>query len=327
MENWPKPRVVVSRCLEFAPCRYNGQVIKDSFIKRLEPYVEYIPVCPEVEAGMTVPRESVRLVKGGTGEGPRLIRPSDGMDFSGAMATYTEAFLGSIGEVDGFILKSRSPSCGIQDVKIYAHSDHPFVSETGGGLFASAVLPQFPHASVEEEGRLRNLQLREHFLAKLFVRAAFRGIRTEPSVRELQSFHAAHKYLFMCYSPQQLKRMGDIAANRQGLAPRMAFDLYEQEMEALFRALPAEGGIHNVCLHLFGYFSKLLNRKEKEHFLHMLEGYRNNMMPLPGIKSMLYSWSIRFERDYLLRQSFFQPYPEGLCDLSDSGKGREVHAQ
>jgi uncharacterized protein YbbK (DUF523 family) len=156
-----RPIVVISRCIDFDSCRYNGQVIHASLREQLEPLVELRPICPELEIGLGVPRDPVKLVRGAGG--PRMIQPSTGRDLTDAMNMFTDRFLDSLEEVDGFILKSRSPSCAIRD------------HEAGPGLFAARILVRFPEVPVEDEARLADELLRRSFLARIFARAAARS--------------------------------------------------------------------------------------------------------------------------------------------------------
>jgi len=160
-----KPRVVVSKCLGFAPCRYDGSMIADGRVRRMKGRVEFLPVCPEMEIGLGCPRESVRvvLVRGR----PHLIQPSTGRDVTAAMRRFAETFLDGLGRVDGFILKSRSPSCGVRDVKVYGGADAEEPLRLGAGLFAAAVLRRFPDAAVEDDERLRDPRVRKRFLKRL----------------------------------------------------------------------------------------------------------------------------------------------------------------
>jgi len=166
---------VVSRCLELAACRYDGAVIETPLIRRLEPFVDLVPVCPELEIGLGVPRDPVRLVTlGGAPDEPRMVQPSTGRDLTGAMTGFSRAFLERVAPVDGFLLKSRSPSCGIEDTKLYAgaesHGEETPVG-LGAGLFARAVLERFGHLPVADEERLADPEACHRFLAELFARA------------------------------------------------------------------------------------------------------------------------------------------------------------
>jgi uncharacterized protein YbbK (DUF523 family) len=167
MREFSKPIIVVSKCLGFDHCRYNGLIINDDFVEKLKAYVEFKPVCPEVEIGLGIPREPIRVVD--IGGDIRLIQPDTGRDLTETMQDFANSFLDSVGTVDGFILKSRSPSCGIKDVKIYSGTKNDsMVLEKSGGFFGKAVIEKFPYLAIEDEGRLKNFRIREHFLTKLY---------------------------------------------------------------------------------------------------------------------------------------------------------------
>jgi uncharacterized protein YbgA (DUF1722 family)/uncharacterized protein YbbK (DUF523 family) len=321
MVRFATPVVVVSKCLGFAECRYNGDMINDPLTAKLAEFVRYIPVCPEVEIGLGTPRETLRMVA--EGEDRRLVQPSTGKDVTEDMKKFSAYFLQSLDGVDGFILKSRSPSCGIKDVKIYAGREKAPVIEKGSGLFAQEVVSRFPNAAIEEEGRLTNFRIREHFLTKLFTLSLFREMKKEPSMQKLVEFHTQHKYLFMAYHQQKLKELGNIVANRERLSMEEVFSAYEAVLQQLFTRTARRGSNINVCQHLMGYFKNELSPKEKDYFKEILEKYRHQKLPLSSVTSVLKSWAVRYENEYLLNQCYFEPYPEELVEITDSGKGRD----
>jgi uncharacterized protein YbbK (DUF523 family) len=167
-----RPIVVISRCIDFDSCRHNGQVIRASLREQLEPFVELRPICPELEIGLGVPRDPVKLVRGDGG--PHMIQPSTGRDLTAAMNAFSARFLDSLDGVDGFILKSRSPSCAIRDGKVFHSAAGKAEHDSGPGLFAARVLERFPHAAVEDEARLGDERLRRHFLTTVFTLALLR---------------------------------------------------------------------------------------------------------------------------------------------------------
>ena len=186
-----RPIVVISRCIDFDSCRYNGQVIRTSLREELEPFVELRPICPELEIGLGVPRDPVRLIR--HADGARMVQPSTGRDLTEAMGSFATGFLDSVAEVDGFILKSRSPSCAVRNSKVF-HSDAEDAGhDSGPGLFAAQVLARFPDAAIEDEGRLNDERLRGHFLTKLFTLASFRVAAAQGDRRALVEFHAAQQ--------------------------------------------------------------------------------------------------------------------------------------
>ncbi|TPG68126.1 DUF1722 domain-containing protein [Brevibacillus laterosporus] len=321
METAIKPIVVVSKCLEFAECRYNGAVLSDITVQSLTPYVTFVPICPEVEIGLGIPRETIRIIK--EGEQHRLVQPSTRVDLSTQMNTFSDHFLQNVGGVDGFILKNRSPSCGVKDVKVYSGWERAPVVDSGPGFFGNKVEAYFPHAAIEEEGRLKNFTIREHFFTKLFTQAYFRHMQMAPTIQKLIQFHAENKYLFMSYNQKFTKELGKIVANHDKKTEKQVWDEYAKLLPNMFKRTARYTSNINVCQHIMGYFSKELSSKEKEHFMHLLSRYRERKLPLSSMTSLLKSWVYRYEQEYLLRQRFFEPYPEGLIDLGDSGKGRD----
>jgi len=322
MSQFPKPRIVVSQCLGFAPCRWNGVTIPDEFVRRLEPHVEFAPVCPEVQIGLGVPRDPVRVVAA-DGE-LRLVQPATGKDFTDAMRRFSAEHLASVGVVDGFILKSRSPSCGIKDVKVYPGAGKGAPSGKGVGFFAAAVLERFGDLPVEDEGRLTNFAIRDHFLLRVFALARLRDALQSGMLRDLVAFHARHKLLLMACNQSALRVLGRIVANpdKRPFAD-LAGEYQAHFRRALMRA-PRTGSVINVLMHSMGYFSDELSAREKAFFLDSLERYRQRKVPLSAVTAILRSWVVRFENAYLMEQTFFDPYPEALVDLADSGKGRDL---
>lgn len=318
VNSWPKPRVVISRCLGFEACRYNGEILREEIVTRLEPHVEFVSVCPELEIGLGVPRDPVRIVSLG-GE-LRLVQPRAGTDLSEKMNRFSAAFLESVGEVDGFLLKTRSPSCGIADVRVYPAREKAAAIGKTAGFFGAAVLERFGDLAIEDEGRLRSRRLREHFLTKLFALARWRRMRATGKMSNLVDFHAAHKLLLMAYSEKEMRLLGRIVANAEGKPLASVFDEYVAHFRKALAMPPKYSSSRNALTHAFGFFSKQLTAREKRHFLDVLEQFREHRAPLSSPLSVLRSWIIRFESGYLEQQALFEPFPEALVDLQDSAK-------
>ena len=321
MNEFPKPIVVISKCLGFEKCRYDGSIISDNFLKALQDYVHFIPVCPEKEISLGVPRDPVRLVQE---EGQkRLFQPATGIDVTKRMNDFISNFLDNLEEVDGFILKHKSPSCGLGSVKIYYGFEEKVNHFRGRGMFGEAIVSNYGMLPVEDEGRLRNFTLRELFLTKLFTVAQFREIKKHPEPNKLVDFHTNNKFLFMAHHQNKMRELGKITANSGGLPPKKLFDSYEEKMLELFEIVPKFTSWINVLQHAFGYISDGLNSDEKQFFMKSIEEYRDERIPLSVLIKLIKSWALRFENEYLLRQSFLNPYPMGLVEITDSGKGRE----
>lgn len=177
MKTYPaRPRLFVSKCLGFAACRWNGVAISDPFVESLKPHIECVTACPEVEVGLGVPRDPIRIVSRSGKK--RLVQPASGKDVSAAMKSFAKRFLKSVGEIDGFILKDRSPSCGICNVRVYACLESSVSIARTDGFFGREVLARFGDLPVETEKRLSNRKIRERFLALIFASAMARASRS-----------------------------------------------------------------------------------------------------------------------------------------------------
>jgi uncharacterized protein YbgA (DUF1722 family)/uncharacterized protein YbbK (DUF523 family) len=322
MKAFPRPRVISSKCIEFEACRYNGAMIPSDVIKLLMPHVEFLPVCPEVEIGLGTPRHPIRIV--GAGEDLRLVQPETGKDVTDDMTEFVGKFLDKVRDVDGFVLKFRSPSCGMKEVKIYRGIEKGAASSRGAGFFGGAVLERFAGLAVEDEGRLKNFRIREHFLTKLFTLAAFREVEAKGRMRALVGFHTENKLLLMAYSQKQLKAMGRLVANPDKRPFGEIIADYRSGLETALSSAPRSSSAINVLMHGMGYFSKQLASKEKAFFLDSLTDFREQRIPLSVPVGILKSYVIRFEEPYLARQTFFEPYPDSLITVTDSGKGRSL---
>ena len=227
---FPRPVVVLSQCLELSPCRWDGARIPFPFLAKLAPHVEIRPVCPEVEIGLGVPRDPIRIIQ--DGEERKLLQPSTGRDVTRAMRRFAGEFLGRLEGADGFILKSRSPSCGIRDAKMYGGEESGTVLEKGAGLFAGEVLARFPGLAVEDEARLAHLAIRERFLTKLFALAAFRAVKEKPSMAGLARYQERNRLLLMARGQREAKTLERIAANREKLPLPKVMEEYERHLHA-----------------------------------------------------------------------------------------------
>jgi len=317
-----RPLVVVSKCLGFERCRWNGEVINDEFTIRLGAYVDFHTICPEMEIGLGVPRDPIHIEssKGALS----LVQPATGRDVSREMSDFCEGFLTSLGEVDGFLLKARSPSCGPLDVKIYAAGGKSGSMDKGPGFFGSAVLAAFPDLAVESEGRLKNFRIREHYLTRLFAAARFRAMERSATMKDLVDFQARNKLLLMAYNQSELKLLGRIVANHEHLKVDEIIPPYREHFARALSKTPRYTSNINVLMHALGYFSKEITSGEKSYFLETLERYRAGSIPLSAVNSIINSWIVRFDQAYLEQQTFFNPYPEELAFISDSGKGRDL---
>ncbi|ACL69256.1 YbgA family protein [Halothermothrix orenii] len=314
---FPKPNVVVSKCLGFEACNYNGHQFNNKFISMLKQFVNFIPVCPETAIGLPSPRQSLRLIA--DGDEVRLVQPAEDRDLTGDMLSFSHDFLNSLNDVEGFILKERSPSCGLKDIKIYHKEINNVTGKKTSGLFAGAVLATFPDTAIESEGRLTNLRIREHFLTRLFTLARFRETKKQQTMGGLVNFQTINKFLFMAYNQKEMRILGKIAANNEKLPVSEVFKKYEKHLNKLLSRPPRYNSNINVLMHGLGYFSDELTTEEKAFFLDTLQKFRNKKVPLSVPQNIIRSWAIKYKDDYLLKQTYFAPFPEELIARTDSG--------
>ena len=311
MTNWPKPVVLLSKCIEFDHCRYDASMIASDFVKKIKPFVDFKTVCPEVEIGLGIPRKALRLIK--KDEKKRLVQPTTDKDFTSEMIDFAESFLSKKTTFHGVILKSRSPSCGIKDVKLYAASKNAAPVKRTAGLFGEIMMHSLP-CVVESEGRLRNKFIQEHFLVSIFTLARFEIVKKNYSIAQLVSFHAKNKFLLMAYNQELLRKMGRIAANQKNESIRTVISNYESLLYAVFKKPPSHRSTINVLLHVFGFVSDHLSKSEKSFFLDLVENYKHEKIPVSVLLNILRSWIVRFGEPYLSEQTFFDPFPEELLE-------------
>jgi len=323
LREFKQPNLILSKCLEYCKCRYNGDKIPDKFVRSLEEHVNYIKICPEVEIGLGVTRNSIRLIKR-DGE-YHLVDSMTGEDHTAEMDEYIEELSSKLNgeEVEGFIAKNRSPSCASHDSKVYAKAGKvPALGEKRAGYFTKNLPEKLPSLVIENEGRLKNFKLRENFLIKIFMLADLRNVIESGKIKELIDFHSNNKYLIMSYNQDGLNKLGRIIASyKKGKFEETAASYREQLVKTL-NVIPDTGKRVNMLQHIFGYVSSEISKEEREYFLETITDFRNDKVPFSLPLALLRSWVIRFKVDYLIPQTIFKPYPEGLIDLSDSGNGR-----
>jgi uncharacterized protein YbgA (DUF1722 family) len=272
-----------------------------------------------VEIGLGIPRDPIRIV---AVDGRRtLFQPATGRDVTEEMTTFCRRFLTGLGTVDGFLLKNRSPSCGPADVKVYTHRDASS-STRGSGFFGGAMKELFPGVAVEDEGRLKNFSIREHFFTALFTTARFRAAAEQGTMRALVRFHTVHKLLFMGYNQSKLTQMGRVVANHEHLGLDQVLSRYRELLAGLLAKPPHYTRIVNVLYHAFGGLSDSLSGEEKRFFLNLMEEYRDERVPLSVALRILEAWAVGQHNQYLLDQTLLNPFPRNLVEITDSGKGR-----
>lgn len=312
MKTYERPRIIISKCIEFENCRYNGQIIRNEFVAKIKNYVDFIPICPECEIGLGIPRNPIRIVEK---ENVRqLIQPATGRDVTNEMNEFCIKYLSNLKDIDGFLLKSQSPSCGIKDVKIYPRSEDSAPKYKDAGLFGKNVIETYPYLAIEDEARLRNSSIKDHFLKKIYILAEFRKIKYKTEIQDLIDFHTKNKLLLMSYNQRNLKEMGKLVSNTKGMSVHDLVNEYGNMLFKTFQKGPRCTSNINILQHAFGYLSKYLTKEEKQMYLDTVNAYRNKKIPLEIAIAYLKSWILRFDEQYLRKQTFFEPYPSQLHD-------------
>lgn len=319
--HFERPRVVLSQCLELEACRHDGQRIRNSFVAHLMDFVDVLPTCPEVAIGLGTPRPTIRMVA--RGDQTTLIQPSTERDLTEKMENFARQFLDGLGPVDGFVLKSGSPSCGTANVAVYQKAERSPTIRREPGIFARQVLAKFEDLAIEDEGRLRNFYIRHHFLTRLFSLTALRHLGQSPTMAALIDFHRRHKHLLLLYDEPGLRQLGRIVANADGHPPDEVFARYAPRFRQALAEPPERDAHPNVLHHIYGHFKKRLEARERHEFLEMVEEMRDHHLTLSSLLSVIRTWSARFDYAYMADQAYLEPYPRKLMLLRDSGKGIE----
>jgi uncharacterized protein YbgA (DUF1722 family)/uncharacterized protein YbbK (DUF523 family) len=316
-----KLRIGISACLLGEEVRYNGGHKRDAFLTdTFGRYVEWVPVCPEVELGMGTPRPPIRLERIGGGMSPsvRLGMPSTGADYTDAMRGYAERRVAELArlDLDGYVLKKDSPSCGMERIKIYHGPGAP--SKDGRGLFAEILMARLPDLPVEEEGRLNDPALRESFISRVFVHHRWREGEREGWTRaSLMRFHERHKFLLMARNQSALRRLGHLLGESDKREPvETLAAAYRQGLTEILRRPATRRGHTNVLHHLEGYVSDTLDREDRAELTETIERYRLGLVPLIVPLTLIRHHVRRQGIGYLRDQAYLEPHPHELMLLN-----------
>ncbi|MFW5837664.1 MAG: YbgA family protein [Desulfovibrionaceae bacterium] len=299
----------VSSCLLGANVRYDGGHKLDKFLRdTLGRFVEFVPVCPEVESGLPIPRPTLRLV--GDPDAPRLVFAKSGEDHTDAMLAWAEKRLEELAEQDlcGFVFKSRSPSSGMERIKVYPPEGGMAVNK-GVGVFARAFMERFPAIPVEDDGRLNDPRLRENFIERIFVMKRWRDMLEKGFSRgALVSFHTRHKLLLLAHSPERYRNLGRLTAQGPKDLDELR-DAYLAELSAAMGLLPTVKKHVNVLQHMMGHLKKLISPDEKQELLEVIESFRRGLVPLIVPVTLLSHHVRKHGVEYLAGQHYLTPHP------------------
>lgn len=307
-----KLKLGISACLLGQKVRYNGGHTRDHFLTdTLGPSVDYVPVCPEVECGMPIPREALRLV--GDPENPKLMTSKTKKDMTAQMKNWGAKRLDDLEKENlcGYIFKSSSPSSGMSGVKVYTEEGMP--SKRGAGIWAKMFMDRFPLLPVEDEGRLHDPVLRENFIERIFIYKRWQELLSAGKTRGgLVDFHTRHKLLIMAHSPKHYREMGKFLADAK---KHTIQDLYENYAGLLHAGLSLRSNTKknlNVLLHIMGYFKKQLSADEKQELLEIFDQFKQHYLPLIVPITLLNHYVNKYDQAYLKSQVYLNPHPAEL---------------
>lgn len=310
--HFSKPRLGISACLLGERVRYDGEHRQDRFLSDIfGRFVDWVAVCPEVEVGMGVPRETVRLV--GTPDKPRMIAERSGKDWTEAMRRFAAVRMRELSDLklSGYVFKKNSPSCGMERVRVYNSKNMPV--RRGRGLFAAAVMDRFPLMPVEEEGRLNDAALRENFIERVFAYHRWQeALAGTKSAAALVQFHTRHKFLLLAHSEHDYRRLGRLVADVKKQPLRAGYEAYGRLfMEAM--TIPANVKKHaNVLEHMMGYFSERLSAPERQELVELIHDYRKQWVPLVVPVTLIRHYVKKYAVAYLENQVYLAPSPKEL---------------
>ena len=305
-------RLGISSCLLGNAVRWNSGHKMDRYLTRtLGQFVDYVPVCPEVEAGFGVPRESMRLV--GDPEKPRLITFKTKTDQTDQMLRWARKRVKELEKEDlhGFIYKSDSPSSGMIRVKVYTEKGMPV--KKGVGMFAREYMAHYPLIPVEDDGRLHDPNIRENFIERIFALRRWRQtVDNGKNMGNLVDFHTRNKLLILSHSPKHYKVMGKLVAQGKQMPMKELYAQYEMTlMEALALKTTPKKNL-NVLQHLMGYFKKQLSKDEKQELLDVFDRYRQEFVPLVVPLTLINHFVRKYDQSYLKLQTYLNPHPVEL---------------
>ena len=312
-DRFPGPiRIGISACLLGKQVRFDGGHKRDAFLtETFGPFVEWVPVCPEVECGFGTPREAMRLVR--IEQGVRLLTVKTGIDLTERMEHFSRSRVSTLAgeDLSGYVLKKDSPSCGLARVKVYEGHGSP--ARSGRGLFAVALVQAFPHLPVEEEGRLADPRLRDNFVERVFAYWRLRGLLSGRwTVGDLVRFHTAHKLLLMAHAPEAYRQLGRLVAGARGVSRR---DLKQRYVDGFMRALAqlATTRRHtNALQHIAGYFKDRLDAASKRELAETITDYRSGLVPLVVPLTLIRHHVRTLGVTYLAGQTYLEPHPKEL---------------
>lgn len=310
-----KPKIVVSECLYGTKCRYDGQGYNDKVIQSLKDYVDIQTVCPELAIGLSIPREPIRIEMNKENEEYRLIDYNSKNDYTNQMTEFSEEFINGLDDIDGFILKSRSPTCGLKDAKVYYRGNKCSIRSNENGFFSQKIIDKYDYLPIENEGRLKNYNIRDNFFTRIFF------INNLKNNKNIIEFHKNNLLLLKSYDEESTNEVSDI------LNENRMEDQVHQYKEKVLNIVSNQRKKENklsIIIKVFEKYKNMLNEEEINMFNGLIESYENQRIPFSTLEVVIKMYATRFKDKDILNQTFFYPYPENLINITDSGKERKL---
>lgn len=310
-----KPKIVVSECLYGTKCRYDGQGYNDKVIQSLKDYVDIQTVCPELAIGLSIPREPIRIEMNKENEEYRLIDYNSKNDYTNQITEFSEEFINGLDDIDGFILKSRSPTCGLKDAKVYYRGNKCSIRSNENGFFSQKIIDKYDYLPIENEGRLKNYNIRDNFFTRIFF------INNLKNNKNIIEFHKNNLLLLKSYDEESTNEVSDI------LNENRMEDQVHQYKEKVLNIVSNQRKKENklsIIIKVFEKYKNMLNEEEINMFNGLIESYENQRIPFSTLEVVIKMYETRFKDKDILNQTFFYPYPENLINITDSGKGRKL---
>lgn len=304
-------RVGISECLLGRPVRHDGGHKHDRYLTdTLGQWVEWVATCPEVEIGLGTPRPAIRILAAGTGD--RLVFRKTGEDITDRMTTWAADKLEGFADLDGFVLKKDSPSCGMERVRRY-REDGEMVSKDGRGIFATALIDRFPLLPVEEDGRLNDPLLRENFVERLFAYRRWKEfVASQPRAGDVVAFHSANKMTLHSHHPQKYRQLGQLVAGAGKADPGILLADYGAAYMDILRHRATPKRHTDVLQHLAGHLKKSIDAEDRSELAGLIGAYRRAEVPLVVPVTMLRHHFRRHGSEWVNSQTYLAPYPDEL---------------
>ncbi len=310
--SFTRPIVVISKCLTGAACRWDSKRLSYPFARILRDYARLVPVCPEMEIGLGNPRDKILIVdRDGT---LSLHQPFTGRNLTRPMKAFARRHPADLPEVDGFLLKSKSPSCGIRDTKRFEDTgESARIVGRGPGLYAAGAVQTHPTLPIEDERRLKDPSIREHWLTRLFLTAALRSLKKRPSIGRLREFNNSNRQLLSAYNKKRTGELCRLVAATADEPIETTLAEYERILHlALKRPARAKAMVTSMAP-AYEHYAGHLDRADKQKYRRLVKQCAAGEVPVNELRKQIQVWAVRYDKNFIRQHSLYRPYPGPLA--------------